>query len=60
MFMLDYFKEVKVELRKVSWPTKDQTKKFTIMVIAVSAVVGLYLGALDYILSKVIATLVVK
>lgn len=54
MNILDYFKEVKVELRKVSWPTREQTKKYTILVIVVSFVVGVYLTGLDYILSKVV------
>jgi len=56
--ILDYFKEVKVELRKVSWPTREQTKKYTILVIVVSLVVGLYLTGLDYILSKVVGSII--
>lgn len=56
--LIDYFKEVKVELRKVSWPSREQTKKYTIMVIVVSFIVGLYLTGLDYVLSKVVGGIV--
>lgn len=37
------------ELKKVTWPTRKQTVKLTLVVISVSALVGLYIGALDYI-----------
>jgi len=47
----NYFKEVKVEMSKVKWPTKNQTINYTIVVIGVSIVVAVFLGALDYIFS---------
>jgi len=45
----NYFKEVKVEMGKVNWPTKNQTVNYTLVVIDVSAIVAAFLGALDYI-----------
>jgi len=45
----NYFKEVKVEMNKVNWPTKNQTVNYTLVVIGVSAIVAAFLGALDYI-----------
>jgi len=45
----NYFKEVKVEMSKVNWPTKNQTVNYTLVVIGASAVVAAFLGALDYI-----------
>ncbi len=47
----NYFKEVKVEMSKVKWPTKNQTVNYTLVVIGVSVVVAAFLGALDYIFS---------
>lgn len=44
-----YFKEVKIEMNKVKWPTKNQTVNYTLVVIGVSAVVAVFLGTLDYI-----------
>ena len=45
----NYFKEVKVEMSKVNWPTKNQTVNYTLVVIGVSVAVAAFLGALDYI-----------
>jgi len=35
------------ELRKVSWPTIEQTRNLTVLVFAVSLAVGLYVFVLD-------------
>ncbi len=39
--------EVVGELRRVTWPSKEETLRLTLMVIAVSAVIGAFLGAVD-------------
>ena len=44
---LGYFREVIGELRKVIWPTRDETRRLTIMVIIISVAVGAFLGAID-------------
>jgi preprotein translocase subunit SecE len=44
----NYFKEVRVEMSKVKWPTKNATVNYTLVVIGVSAAVAMFLGALDY------------
>jgi preprotein translocase subunit SecE len=44
-----YFDEVWSELKKVSWPTRDQVRNLTVLVFAISFVVGLYIGVLDRI-----------
>ena len=36
------------ELRKVVWPTRQETMRLTIMVLVVCLIVGLVLGAVDY------------
>jgi len=36
------------ELRKVVWPTRQETLRLTIMVLIVCITIGLFLGALDY------------
>ena len=35
------------ELKKVSWPTREQVRNLTVLVFAVSFVVGLYITVLD-------------
>ncbi len=50
----NFLKQTKAELKKVTWPTKDQTIRLTIVVILVSLVVSLYLGSLDYIFNQIL------
>jgi len=38
------------ELRKVNWPDRETTKNLTLLVIAISVVLGLLLGGIDYVL----------
>ena len=42
-----YFDEVWSELKKVSWPTREQVRNLTVLVFAISFVVGLYITVLD-------------
>ena len=50
---LVFLKEVRTELSKVDWPKREEVFKMTVLVIIVSTVVGLYLGEIDWILTKV-------
>lgn len=51
MKIINYFKEVRAELSKVIWPTREQTIRYTVLVIVVAVAVGLILGGLDYLLT---------
>ena len=51
---MDFFREVKVELKKVTWPTRKQTTGTTIVVIIFVFVVAAFLGLFDYGLSKLV------
>jgi preprotein translocase subunit SecE len=42
-----YLDEVWSELKKVSWPTRDQVRNLTVLVFAISFVVGVYITVLD-------------
>ena len=44
-----YFDEVWSELKKVSWPNREQVRNLTVLVFAISFVVGLYITVLDSI-----------
>ncbi len=46
-----FLKEVKEELDKVVWSSREQTIRYTVLVIIVTVSVGLILGGLDYILT---------
>ena len=50
-----YFDEVWSELRKVSWPTREHVRNLTVLVFAISLVVGIYITILDTFFQNVIA-----
>ena len=50
--LTEYFKETKVELKHVIWPTKSQTFYYTLIVIILSVVIAYYLGIFDFIFSQ--------
>ena len=52
--LTNYFKEVKIELKKVTWPTRSETINYTVMVIIISAVAALFLGGLDFLFRTVL------
>ena len=49
---LHFIRDVRSELRKVAWPTPRETVNLTIVVIALSIVVGLFLGGFDYLFQE--------
>ncbi len=52
--LIQYLKEVRLELGKVNWPSREQTTRYTVLVIAVSLAVAVFLGGLDYVFSWVL------
>ena len=46
------------ELKKVSWPTRDQVRNLTVLVFVVSFAVGVYITVLDSVFTQVVARLV--
>jgi preprotein translocase subunit SecE len=53
--VIKYFVDVQNELKKVTWPTKQQTLQKTGLVIAVSIVVGAYIGGLDFMFTRLMS-----
>jgi preprotein translocase subunit SecE len=49
-----YLTESWSELRKVAWPTRETVVRLTLLVIAVSIVVGVYIGVLDVVFNRTI------
>lgn len=54
----DYLKEIKGELKKVTWPTKDDLIKTTIAVLVSSFIFGVFLFIVDMIFSRVINSII--
>lgn len=53
-----YFKESYAELRKVSWPSRQEAVKHTIAVVVFCAVMAVFLGIIDFGLSWLLQTFV--
>lgn len=52
--VFSYFSEIKSELQLVTWPKRDDVIKLTVTVLLVSAIVGIYVGGLDFGLTKIL------
>jgi preprotein translocase subunit SecE len=49
-----FVKETIEELHKVTWPTRDQVVRLTVTIIIVSTIVGIFIGSVDFGLTKVV------
>ena len=54
----NFITEVKVEMQKVSWSTKDELIGSTAVVIASTLLLAVFIGAVDIVLSRVIAFII--
>ncbi|MGQ0704073.1 MAG: preprotein translocase subunit SecE [Gemmatimonadales bacterium] len=50
----DFFVAVRAELSKVSWPTQKELIKATRMVVVLTLILGIVLGLVDLLLTKVL------
>jgi preprotein translocase subunit SecE len=46
----EFFKGVKAEFKKITWPDKTSLLKQTVAVVSVSVVVGLMIAVMDFII----------
>ena len=53
-----FLREVRSELKKITWPGRKETVASTVVVIVIVLVAGLYLGIVDMILSRLIRFIV--
>jgi preprotein translocase subunit SecE len=49
-----FLADVKFEMSKVSWPTWDELKSSTYIVLGLSLILILFLFSVDFLLSKII------
>ena len=52
MKIIQYIRDVRAEMKHVSWPTKKQVTMFTVLVIVLSVLVAYFLGAFDYVFTR--------
>lgn len=55
--LIDYLKGSRFEMRQVTWPTREQTIRYTVLVIALSVAVAAFLGLLDFIFTSLLERL---
>lgn len=55
-----FLSQVRDELKKVVWPTKKEVVSMTITVILISALVGVYIGILDYSFTSIMTVVLKK
>lgn len=49
---VNFLKEVKAELSKVAWSTREELLSATMIVIVITALLAVYIGVADLLLSK--------
>ncbi|MBZ9572211.1 preprotein translocase subunit SecE [Patescibacteria group bacterium] len=52
--IITFLKEVRLEMKKINWPTRRETIRNTLIVIGVSIVVAIFLGSLDFIFTRLL------
>lgn len=48
-----FIQEVQSEMGKVTWPTRDELKSSTLIVLALSAVLAIFIFVVDYLLAGI-------
>jgi preprotein translocase subunit SecE len=51
---MQFLREVKIELKKVTWPTRKQTMGSTLVVVILVVIISLFLGLVDLGLSSLV------
>jgi preprotein translocase subunit SecE len=49
--IIRYFKDTRAELRKVTWPSREEALNLTLIVFAVTVSMAIGLGLIDYLFS---------
>jgi len=56
--VIRYFRETRAELRKVTWPTREQATRLTLIVLAVVVFMAALLGVIDYVFAALFRLIV--
>jgi preprotein translocase subunit SecE len=58
--LTSFLKEVYIELKKVSWLSRKEVFRYTLIVLLVSVFVAAVLGGLDYLFSTLIKKFIIR
>ena len=53
-----FLEESRLELKKVNWPSRKETTRYTLFVIGLSLGLAILLGAMDFALLKILGSLI--
>ncbi|KJJ84787.1 SecE subunit of protein translocation complex [Candidatus Omnitrophus magneticus] len=56
--IVKFFEQVKMEMGKVSWSTREELINSTIIVLIATFILGIYIGICDVVLSRVVNFLI--
>lgn len=49
-----FLRESRQELKRVNWPTRQETIRYTLFVIGISLVIAIFLGVFDFIFIRIL------
>jgi len=55
-----FFKEVWVEMRRVSWLSQKEIIRYTLIVLGITILVASFLGGLDFIFTEIIKRIILR
>jgi preprotein translocase subunit SecE len=55
--IIRYFQETQAEVRKVTWPSREETIRLTLIVLGFTIIAMLFLGALDLLFQQLASLL---
>ncbi len=56
----NFLKDIKIEMSKVSWPTKDELIGSTVIVLVSLGILSAFIGVCDLVLSKIINVIMAR
>ena len=56
--LINYIEASQLELKKVIWPSKKEVTNHTALVIGISLALAAFLGAVDYLLTLLVETII--
>jgi preprotein translocase subunit SecE len=54
--LVDFFREVRGEIQKVTWPSVEELRKATLVIIVFVALLGVFIGIMDTLLQFIFVT----
>ncbi|MFA5009068.1 MAG: preprotein translocase subunit SecE [Candidatus Paceibacterota bacterium] len=58
--IINFFREVGMEIKKITWPTRKEAIKYTFTVIVITLIVALFLGFFDFGFQQLLEKFVFK